>query len=266
MSYNSSQNHGCFEDFVPIKVDRVFDSCRDKDCLNDVPVILDCELPCGITMLKNKCVSVANICITVEPIPFNKGFYSVDITFEFNVALYAYTCTCDCEPIVITGKAFASKKVILYGSEGNTVTFCSNDTKCGYTNCLCQTESLPVACVTVVNPVVLEARIGKVRVRKECDGQEMEDNYNCSRHPLFKPGVLVTLGLFSVVEITRKVTVLVPTIPYTVPEKQCNFNSDSPCEIFDKIAFPVDEFAPASLDAENENGCPCSCDNDCGCD
>ena len=27
---------------VPIKVNRVFDSCSDRDCISNVPVILDC--------------------------------------------------------------------------------------------------------------------------------------------------------------------------------------------------------------------------------
>ena len=36
-------------DAVPVKVNQVFDSCSDRDCISNVPVILDVgELPASI--------------------------------------------------------------------------------------------------------------------------------------------------------------------------------------------------------------------------
>ena len=64
---------------------------------------------------------------------------------------------------------------------------------------------------------------------------------------------MLTLGIFSVVELTRPVTVNVAASPYTVPEKACAAETDSPCEIFSRLQFPAEEFAPQSL-MQNQNG------------
>ena len=51
--------------------------------------------------------------------------------------------------------------------------------------------------------------------------------------------VIMTLGLFSVVELFRPVTILVPTYEYTIPTKECRADTESPCAVFDKIRFPA---------------------------
>ena len=49
----------CSRDAVPIKVNRVFDSCSDRECIANDPVILDNgELPCNVQLVKSKCVRV----------------------------------------------------------------------------------------------------------------------------------------------------------------------------------------------------------------
>jgi len=79
--------HNNFCDAVPIKVNRVYDSCCDKDCLKDVQICLDCgELPCNICIVKSKCVKVADICMNVEPLPFNKGYYAVNLRYTKNLS------------------------------------------------------------------------------------------------------------------------------------------------------------------------------------
>jgi len=93
-------------DSVPIKVNRVFDSCSDKDCVTGVPVVLTSPLPDNITIIKSKCITVCDVCMSVEPIPFNKGFYSVDLTFTFDVQLLGYATGCSC-PVPIKGTAKA---------------------------------------------------------------------------------------------------------------------------------------------------------------
>ena len=82
--------------------------------------------------------------------------------------------------------------------------------------------------------------------------------------------VVLTLGLFYVVELTRPVTIMVTTYNYTIPQKECCADMASPCEIFDKIKFPVEEFSPSKL--ENNNNCGCTypaersiSQDDCGC-
>ncbi|MGN0621739.1 MAG: hypothetical protein ACI4I9_07720 [Porcipelethomonas sp.] len=251
-------------DAVPIKVDRVFDSCSDKDCISGVPVTLSCEIPENITIVKSKCITVSNICMNVEPIPFNKGFYSVDLTFSFDVQLLGYAAACY-PPVLITGTATVSKSCVLFGSETNSRTFYSTGQTIGSQGDCCNTVNPPTAVVQAVSPIVLEAKLSAYRDCEQCT--------ETCRPP--KRGVLLTLGLFYVVELTRPVTLLVPTYDYTIPEKECCSDMDSPCEIFDKIKFPTEEFSPAKLENNCSGGSCCRAsitpietidyDSSCGC-
>ncbi len=59
--------------------------------------------------------------------------------------------------------------------------------------------------------------------------------------------ILVTLGLFSIVQLERSVQMMVPAYDYCVPDKECVSTSDDPCELFKRIKFPVNEFFPPRL-------------------
>ncbi len=67
--------------------------------------------------------------------------------------------------------------------------------------------------------------------------------------------VLVTLGLFSIIQMERDVQLLIPAYDYCIPERECRCDNQSPCEAFRCIDFPVEEFFPV----EREN--PSCCDN-----
>ena len=94
MSENRA-NSGNFREAVCIEAQRIFDSCSDKDCLEDLEVVFTDGAAKTIidnaTFIKSKCVEVLNTYFTIEPVPFNKGFFSIDITYFFNVVLEAYT-------------------------------------------------------------------------------------------------------------------------------------------------------------------------------
>lgn len=87
----------------------------------------------------------------VEPIPFNKGFYTVDITFFFQATIRgpdAGYVLCDhhrCHHL--------TRKMILYGSEGNVKVFCSDQ------NGANQNGGMPKVCLQVSAPVALGCRI-----------------------------------------------------------------------------------------------------------
>ncbi|MGN1481470.1 hypothetical protein [Porcipelethomonas sp.] len=256
-------------DAVPIKVNRVFDSCSDKDCITGVQVDLNCSLPSSITIVKPSCITVSDVCMNVEAIPFNKGFYSVDLTFSFDIQLIGYEKACG-DPTILTGTATVSKNCILYGSETNSKTFFSDGTSIGTTGNCCNTVNPPVASVQVVSPLVLEAKIVKGCKNYDCGCCD------CCEGKMLPPPrsqneVVLTLGLFYVVELIRPVTIMVPTYSYTIPQKECCADMDSPCEIFDKIKFPTEEFSPAKLE---NSSCGCAYpadmkinnnDDDCGC-
>lgn len=236
--YNLNSQSGC-SDGVPIKVNRVFDSCSDKDCLSNLQVTLDIgELPSNITIVKSRCVTVDDVCISVDAVPFNRGFYSVDVTFTFTLEILAYERACT-TPAIYTGTAFASKSCILYGSESATKTFFSDGTaSAGSTDDCCNMINLPTASVSVVEPIVLETKIGCV-----CPAGDA----CCDLPSGGQRTVLITLGLFSVVELTRPVTIMVPTLDYTIPKKECCTDTDTPCEAFEKLKFPEEEFSPLTL-------------------
>lgn len=246
-------------DSVPIKVNRVFDSCSDRDCISNVPVILDAgELPCNVQLVKCKCVRVADVCMRIEPVPFNRGFYNIDLTFTFRVELLAYTCACD-QPRVLEGTVYASKSSILYGSESNTQTFYSNGDTVGKADACCEVVNLPTANVQVVPPLALETKIGTVC--RQCDACQNADNF-----PPTMRTVIMTLGLFSVIELTRPVTLMVPTYDYTIPSKECNVDTETPCAVFDKMRFPTEEFSPLTLSDNNDTQIRCDARPDCDCD
>ena len=227
-------------DAVPVKVNQVFDSCSDRDCISNVPVILDVgELPASIQLVKCKCVRVADVCMRIEPVPFNRGFYNIDLTFTFRVELLAYTHACE-QPQMLEGTVYASKSSILYGSESNTQTFSSNGCRLGTTDACCEVVNLPTASVQVVPPLALETKIGTV-CRQPDPGQVQEG------YPPTMRTVVMTLGVFSVIELTRPVTILVPTYDYTIPTKECTADTETPCAVFDRMRFPAEEFSPASL-------------------
>ncbi len=237
---------GADSSIVPMKVDRVFDSCSDKDCITNVQVHLENgELPANVCMVKTRCVSITNVSMNVESIPFNRGYFSVDITFTFGVELLAYEQACDC-PMMLRGCATASKSVILYGGETNTKTFFSNGMRIGETNRCCEVVNLPVASVQVVDPIALETKIAGICINHDEVGL-------CRQR-----GVVMTLGVFSIVELTRPVTMMVPAYPYSVPAKTCSCETDSPCEIFSRISFPTEEFL-------SQNSTPTPCQGACGC-
>ncbi len=57
--------------------------------------------------------------------------------------------------------------------------------------------------------------------------------------------VLVSLGLFTIVRLEREVQLLIPVIDYCIPECECITSTENnPCDLFDKLQFPVDEFFP----------------------
>ena len=67
--------------------------------------------------LKLKEVEVENVYMDVEPIPFNKGFYTVDLTFFFSARFEAQLP--DGSLVTVCGVTTFTRKMILYGSEGD---------------------------------------------------------------------------------------------------------------------------------------------------
>ena len=216
--------------------------------------------------VKSRCAELANVFVDVEPVQFNRGFYSVDITCCFDVSLEVFDRPCGRtgrKPCIVSGIAVFNKRVILYGSEGNVKVFTSdNDDENGSRE---ECNDLPKAVVEAVDPVFLSARL----IDADCpvDGSQvpemfserLEGSLGCVV-PLKL--VLVTLGLFSIVKLERNVQMLIPAYDFCIPDKECVSSSGGdPCELFKNIKFPINEFFPPRFaDGDKPANAP-----DCGC-
>ncbi len=239
-----------FKEAVCINAKRIYDSCSDKSCLSDLQVHFTDKAQEKIdaaASIKCRAVTVMHAAMEVEAVPFNTGFYSVDVTFFFLVSLEASSGGI-AVPQRVDGIAYYNKKVILYGSEGKTKMFCSQEktpvSRCG--------EVFPTACVQVASPIVLSCKLcdkekaageAYVSIPEEVKAQ-FEGSFDtiCGQKT-----VLISIGLFSILHLQRSVQVMVPAYEFNVPDKECLFTTDDPCEIFRKIKFPTGEFFPPRL-------------------
>ncbi|MBQ9936696.1 MAG: hypothetical protein IJO86_00030 [Oscillospiraceae bacterium] len=269
MAENASNEYGslAFKEAVCVDTDRIYDSCSDKDCLSDLRVLFPTDIQQNIidnaSSVKVKSVTVLNVLIDVENVPFNKGFYSVDMTYYFEVTCEVTT------PMVptqtVSGVATAQKKAILFGSEGNVRTFSTNSVTPINNN-----NNKPIARVQVVDPICLSSEL--VNSDEIITNPEVPDcicsyfKTNCFGRNADAPSPIptqnqkdlyVTLGLFSIVQLERRAAMLIPCYDFCIPDKDCSYTPsvDSPCELFSKINFPTDEFFPPKLDIDSPNCC-----------
>lgn len=259
-----SPNTNCFKEAVCIDAYRIYDSCADKDCLENLRVYFTesgqhiIDQACNVR-IKN--VNVITVYVDLEPVPFNRGFYSVDMTFFFEVTLDVFLAPAAC-PVNVVGLSVHSKKVILYGSEGNVKIFSSDDSCYDESDsALSTTRNLPKAIVQVAPPIGLSAKI--------CCSHEKCCDTNCripesvARHyggdfvtQTNGNSVFITIGIFIIVQIERNVQMLIPAYDFCIPEKECVPNTDNPCELFNRLDFPTDEFFPPRVtDSNNDPSC-----------
>ena len=267
--------HRCFKEAVCINTDRIYDSCSDKDCLEDLRVFFtlrDQYVVDDAVSIRCRKAEVLSVVLDVEPIPFNRGFYSIDLTFFFEVVCDVYTSPA-AHPCTLTGLSMFNKKVILYGSEGSVKVF-SSDFRDGARDIQGKPSgNLPKAVCQVADPIVLAARICDIcecnckcecGVEKTCKipdhicsrfGDDLVSNSNDLKREAF-----VTLGLFTIVQLERDVQLLIPVYDFCVPGKECVSSGDNPCDLFRKIQFPMDQFFPPraedlKLGEENDRRC-----------
>lgn len=262
---------------VCIQTEQIYDSCRDKECIENLRVYLCGPGQCLVDRavnVKSKGAELIWVFPTVEAVPFNQGFYTVDMKFFFKVTLDVYTNVCT--PTRVCGLATYDKKVVLFGSEGSAKVFTSNEEgECDFDPAQWQRTNLPKAVVSAIDPIVLSAKLVEACEACACScacdcGCEVEmDNVPKSVQKIFDDAlvlsgeqkrVYVSLGLFSIVKLMRDVQLLIPAYDFCIPDKECQTSTESnPCELFEKLNFPVDEFFPPTRSGEDEGpGCGCS--------
>ena len=258
---------------VCIHTRKIFDSCRDKDCVEDLrfyPTASAMELLSGCQMVRGGTAELLYVYTDVEPVTFNRGFYSIDMRFFYRVTLQVGTGTPRCTEA--EGLCVFDKRAILFGSEGSAKIF-SSDTVIDELDIPGRMRTnLPTAVVEAVDPIVLDARLvesGCSRRDCDCDLCEVPPAISqCFGGELCGGDegrrIYITLGQFSIVRLERDSQLLVPVYDYCMPEKECSCGStDDPCSLFRNINFPVGEFFPPNTVAlpedyeEAKNFCAC---------
>ncbi len=266
---------------VCIDTNRVLDSCRDRDCFEHVRVYLSDfgnEILEHTGAIRARSANIVWTYIGVDPIQFNRGFYSVTIRFYVKIVFEA--CLGCGRSQELEGIAVLEKRVILYGGESNVSVFkggvCDDFCACPTPN-TCE-KNAPTAVVEVVAPVILGTRI--MESVKECnccccccekdlpdavltslDAPLKFDDGDCGR-PGGRRYLTVSLGIFSVVRMVRPAQYLVQAVEYCIPEKECApVEEDDPCRVFRTMPFPVGEFCTPTLSL----GCGSDRPPKCGC-
>lgn len=247
------------EQLCCISVNKIFDSARDKDCLEDVRVHL-CdhaqEVIDRASAVRCKNVEVINTNISIETVPFNRGYYHVTIRYFFCVTLEC--CVSNGRTQEVQGLCVFDKKIILFGSEKNVSVFKSDPTEDGF--CLrpkdlkCDSDpTLPTVVVEVAEPIALDTKLverckpfGHCCINPEAIpdvvrarfGGDFVDNIGAN-------SCYVTIGVFTVIRMEREVQLILPACHFCLPERESRQNENTdPCSVFGKMNFPLGEFFP----------------------
>ncbi len=281
---------------VCIHTKKIFDSCRDRDCIENLrfyPTHSSQSVIDRALSIRSGKAELLNVHIDVEPTGFSRGFFTVDIRYFYRVTAEAFVGAA--RPIEITGLAIFDKRVILFGGEGSAKIFSSQFVLDAFDEQNTRGSNVPIAVVEAVDPIVLNMKLvdpasdccmpcpppccppccpppctatpfGGV---SPCDSDCFDippsicscfGSDLCFGHD--KKRVYITLGQFSIIRLERDSQLLIPVFDYCLPTKECTgtggATEDDPCEIFRQVQFPVDEFFPPQLNNnDNNNGCCC---------
>lgn len=260
---------------VCIQVEKIYDSCKEKDCIEDARVLF--RDPDKIHWLishainvKARRAEVLKVFSDVEAVPFKRGFYTVDVKFFIKVTLDFFVPRQNggIRIITVPGLVLFDKKVILFGSEGNVKIFKSHFVEHGIDTPMdsaLQQDNLPISKVEVAEPITLNAKIIEVLENSsdnDCDRHvpqsvsamleevdfdeaDFKKGTNDERELVIGRQVVATIGLFSIIKLARFVQLMIPAFDFCVPHKHCIAATDEdPCELFETIDFPIDEFFP----------------------
>ena len=247
---------GGIREAVCVHTRKIYDSCRDKDCIEDLrfyPKLQYVDVINHALSVKGGSADLLYVYVDVEPVNFNRGFYTVDMRFFYNVTLQAYT-SCPA-PVTVEGLCVFDKRAILFGSEGSAKIF-SSDTVIDELDIPGRMRTnLPTAVVEAVDPIVLDTRVDdgcKPRCR-ECGLTEIPAFIARSfgEELVFDDGgrrrFYVTLGQFTLVRLERDTQLLIPVYDYCIPQAECSCgDQEDPCGLFRNVAFPIGEFFPPS--------------------
>ncbi|MBO5757219.1 MAG: hypothetical protein J6S28_05950 [Clostridia bacterium] len=276
MSDNRFASNSCHsKETVCIETNKILDSCRDRDCFENVRVYLTDfgqEIIEHTSNVRVKCAEIGWTNINVEPVQFNHGFYTITIRFYIKLDLEA--CI-NGRAQEFQGIAVLEKNVVLFGSESNVNIFKSG--KCSADFCarpvpVCGERSVPEAIIEVVDPIVLGVKV--VEHIQECNcccccscdipnGVCAELEQVLGKDDDYRRYLAVSFGLFSVIRLVRPAQYLIQATEYCVPDKECiTSDASDPCSVFRHMPFPSAEFCPPAycgeIKGDRAGNCGCS--------
>ncbi len=258
---NPVQEDTCIKDAACVHTKKIYDSCQSKDCIEDLrlyPTVTSAEIIDRAVSIKAGCAELLYVAMDVQPVGFNRGFYTIDMRYYYKISADAFVGGPRSMPIC--GMAVFDKRSILFGSEGCAKVFSSdNDLDCLDGQSLMSSD-LPNAVLEAVNPVVLSIRLSECCEQHSCEAVVTDipsavrqvfcedltfGNPKCRR-------VYVTLGQFSILRLERDSQLLIPIYDYCMPDKECDCKNfeENPCELFSRVDFPVKEFFPPASAGE----------------
>ena len=130
-------------------------------------------------------------------------------------------------------------------------------------------SNLPTATVETVDPMLLSCRIAERCSRCDGDISELpEPVCRCFEDELLlgddNRRLYAAVGQFAIIRLERDSQLLIPAYDFCMPGKECSNDTETPCDSFRKIRFPVNEFFPpaesdASDDRDESFDPPCRC-------
>ena len=127
--YQGSVRCSCddLREALSIHTRKITDSCRDKDCIEDLRVYLTAgsqavlEVSAGA---KVRCAELLYTYIDVEPVAFDRNHYCIDVTFYYRILADAVVG--NARPAALYGLAVFSKRAVLCGEDSRAHIFTSN--------------------------------------------------------------------------------------------------------------------------------------------
>ena len=241
-----------------IHTKKIYDSCQAKDCVEDLRLYPTCSsqpIIDSAMSLRAGSATLLYVYMDVQPVGLGRGYYTVDMRFFYKITAEATAGCAKCAPI--TGLAIFDKRSILFGSEGRSKHFTSENS-CQKLDCpvLPCDANLPTAICEAVDPLILSMRLVDCCAHPSC----------CCEIPVsdIPPGILsafdeeitfsdntakriyCTLGQFSILYMERDSQLLIPMYDYCMPGKECNCEpvTTIPVMYFNRLTFPLATFSP----------------------
>ncbi|MDR2182748.1 MAG: hypothetical protein LBE55_01100 [Clostridiales bacterium] len=235
----------------PILALKIYDSCRNKNCLtpSDLggpalsmggePILA----PDEAQSVRIEDLTIGRISIlSKQRSDFRKGYWDIDIQYDFDYTL-RYVSRGGTEIGTTPATNSFTQRLSLFGSLGAGVAIATDIIAGGITGLGGEPFVLAEA-----RAIGLAAEIKRDHCRRRHNdhpGHPAAEEIEALRHHHRRHAhVFVTIGLFSIVKLFRLVSLLVESRGFVIPDVCDNVMPPNPCDVFEDLGFPMDTFSP----------------------